>query len=174
MPIKKDKISGFTSDEVAIPLALSVERTGAIPQEATAIPTPSPSLLTPMISAVNFPLPNIPDGSLIRADGDYKVYVVNGSWRRHIVSSKIFSFYPQFGFDKVKIVSPSVLAQYRESDLIRYQAGTKVYDVDESGEKHWLDISAGQFSASGRAWDSIFAINLSELNFYKQGAEIRN
>ena len=172
MPIKRDKISGFTSDEVAIPLTLSVERIGAIPQEATATPTPLLSTPSPTINTVNFPLANIPDGSLIRANGDYKVYVVNGGWRRHIISSKIFSFYPQFGFDKVKIISSSVLAQYRESDLIRYQAGTKVYSIDESGEKHWLNISAGQFSNSGRAWDSIFIINSQELNLYVTGANI--
>jgi hypothetical protein len=172
MPIKRDKISGFTPDENAVSLALSVERMGAIPQEAIAMPTPSPSLAPLAINTANFPLTNIPDGSLVRADGDYKVYVVNGGWRRHIVSSEIFSFYPQFGFDKVKIVAPSVLAQYRESDLIRYQAGTKVYSVDESGEKHWLDISAGQFTASGRAWDSIFVVNLKELNFYPTSPSI--
>ncbi len=172
MPIKRDKISGFTSDETVVSLALSVERTGAIPQEAVAMPTPSPSTPIPTIGAVNFPLSGIPNGSLIRADGDYKVYVVNGGWRRHIVSSKIFSFYPQFGFNKVKVVSSSILAQYRENGLIRYQAGTKVYSVDESGEKHWLNISAGQFSDSGRAWDSIFVINLSELNFYPIGSSI--
>jgi hypothetical protein len=180
MPIKRDKISGFTSDETVMLLALSVERTAAIPQEAVATPTPSPSTPTPTIDAVNFPLPNIPNGSLIRADGDYKVYVVNGGWRRHIVNSKIFGFYPprlgeagpQFGFNKVKIISSSVLAQYRESDLIRYQAGTKVYSVDESGEKHWLDISAGQFSNSGRDWDSIFVVNLKELNFYPTSPSI--
>lgn len=171
-PIKKDKISGFTPDEAVVSLALSVERTGTIPQEAVATPAPLPSMPAPTISAVNFPLPDIPDGSLARADGDYKVYVVNGGWRRHIVSSKIFGFYPQFGFDKVKIVAPSVLAQYRESGLIRYQAGTKVYSVDESGRKHWLNVSAGQFSASGRDWSSIFVINLSELNFYPIGSNI--
>lgn len=172
MPIKKDKISGFTSDETIVSLALSVERTGVIPQEAVATPTPSPSPAPLAINAVNFPLSGIPDGSLVRADGGYKVYVVNGGWRRHIISSKIFGFYPQFGFDKVKVVAPSVLAQYRESGLIRYQAGTKVYSVDESGNKHWLNVSAGQFSASGRDWSSIFVINLYELNFYLIGSNI--
>jgi len=172
MPIKRDKISGFTPDETATSLVLSVERIATIPGEAATMPTPLPSSTPLAINTVNFPLPNIPDGSLIRADGDYKVYVVNGGWRRHIISSKIFSFYPQFGFDKVKVVSSLVLAQYRESSLIRYQAGTKVYSMDESGGKHWLDISAGQFSNSGRDWDSIFVVNLNELNFYSTGASI--
>jgi hypothetical protein len=171
MPIKRDKISGFTSDETAVPLTLSIERVESIPQGATV---PAPPSATLSINPVKFPLPDIPDGSLIRADGDYRVYVVSGGWRRHIVSSRIFSFYPQFSFDKVKVVSPSVLAQYKESGLIRYQLGQKVYSTDELGAKHWLNITAEQFTASGCAWDSIFTVNLSELNFYKPGAEIRN
>lgn len=174
MPIKRDKISGFTSDEIAIPLAFSIERTETVPQETAAMPMPSPSLTTPVINATNFPLPNISDGSLIRAEGNYKVFVVNGGWRRHIINSKILSFYPGLGFDKVKIVSPSVLMQYQESNLIRYQLGTKVYSIDESGGKHWLNMTAEQFTGSGRAWDSIFIINLPELSFYKQGTEIKN
>ena len=170
MPIKRDKISGFISDETAIPLTFSIERTESAPQEIVVVPSPPPSF--PSINAVKFPFPDIPDGSLIRADGDYKVYVVNNRWRRHIVSSRIFSFYLQFGFDKVKVVSPSVLTQYQESNLIRYQSDRKVYSVDESSEKHWLNMSAEQFSNSNRAWDSIFIVNLKELNFYPTGLSI--
>jgi len=171
MPVKKDKISGFTADETAVPLVLSVDRAESAPQEAVIapalIPTPAPPA-----AAIQFPLVGIPDGSLIRAEGDYKVYVVNDHWRRHITSSQIFNFYPQFGFDKVKIISPSILVQYQESDLIRYQLGQKVYDVDETGLKHWLNMSAEQFSASGRDWSSIFVVNLRELNFYSVGSTI--
>lgn len=176
MPIKKDKISGFTADEPVIPLTISVERADFAPRESAV----SPAILTPSVSspsplpAVTESIPSVPDGSLIRAENDYKVYVTHGRWRRHIISSKIFSFYPHLGFDKVKIVSPSVMAQYQESNLIRYQLGQRVYSIDEAGGKHWLSMTAEQFTGSGRAWDSVFTVNLSELNFYQQGAEIRN
>ena len=74
MPIKTDKVSGFTASETAIPLTFTIERTDTFPQEVltpfvTSSPLPSP---TPLINATNFPLYGIPDGSLIRADGDYK------------------------------------------------------------------------------------------------------
>jgi hypothetical protein len=172
MPVKKDKISGFASDETAVPLTLSFERTETIsPGAMTPSVTPSPSP-TPLLNAANFPLPGILDGSLIRAEGDYKVYMVSGGWRRHVVDAKIFGFYPGLGFDKVKVVSPSVLAQYRESNLIRYRLGTKVYSVDETGNRRWLNMSGAQFTASGRAWDSIFLVNLNELNFYRASSNI--
>jgi hypothetical protein len=187
MPVKTDKISGFYSEEPSLLLSLSFQRMETLPQGfqiSREFQTDNrqfseiSSFLDETVPAsrsenVSFPLPGIPDGSLIRAENDYKVYVVNGRWRRHIISPKIFSFYPHLGFDKVKVVSPSILAQYQESNLIRYQFGEKVYSVNESGIKHWLHITAEQFLASGRSWDSIFIVNSPELNFYKQGAEIR-
>ena len=182
MPIKTDKITGFSSQETPLLLTLSFQRVENVPQ-STSVNSQQSSNITPSLTQpapvarsekISFPLPGIPDGSLIRAENDYKVYVVNGKWRRHIISPKIFSFYPHLGFNKVKVVSPSILAQYQESNLIRYQFGEKVYSVDESGFKHWLHITAEQFLTSGRSWDSIFIVNLPELNFYKQGAEIRN
>ena len=182
MPIKTDKIAGFSSQETPLLLTLSFQRVESIPQGVSIGSQQSsniaPSLTQPAPVAqsekISFPLPGIPDGSLIRAENDYKVYVVNGKWRRHIISPRIFSFYSHLGFDKVKVVSPSVLAQYEESNLIRYRSGKNIYSVDEAGFKHWLHITAEQFSNSNRSWDSVFTVNLLELNFYKQGAEIRN
>jgi hypothetical protein len=182
MPIKTDRIAGFSSQETPLLLTLSLQRVETAPRgtqvSGRQFPDTGPlsTQPAPVIQSekISFPLPGIPDGSLIRAENDYKVYVVNGKWRRHIVGPKIFNFYPHLGFDKVKVVSPSILAQYQESNLIRYQFGEKVYSVDESGVKHWLHITAEKFSNSNRSWDSIFIVNLPELNFYKQGAEIRN
>lgn len=175
MPIKKDRLSGFGSSETAVSLTTAFDRVKSLPA-GQAIPTPQ---LTP----ASTPMPpagpihsvspvNVSDNSLIRVGGDAKVYVVQGRWRRHIVSSKIFQFYQQFGFNKVQVVSPAVLNQYQESNLIRFEGGQKIYLVDKLGRKHWLKISAQQFSASSRAWDSVFPVNLPELNFYPTGPNI--
>jgi hypothetical protein len=182
MPVKTDKISGFSSEEPSLLLTLSFQRIETLPEGVQVSGQQSSGVSSflnqpaPVIEPekVSFPLPGIPDGSLIRAENDYKVYVVNGKWRRHIISPKIFSFYHHLGFDKVKVVPPSILAQYKESNLIRHRSGKNVYSVDEAGVKHWLRITAEQFLASGRNWDSIFIVNLPEFNFYRQGAEIRN
>lgn len=177
MPIKKDKLSGFSANESAVQLITKFERIASLPENAIV----PPRMLTPAIitepvmnqlPVTGYQLPSFSDGSLIRAENDYKIYVINGKWRRHIISPEIFKFYPHLGFDKVKVVPPSVLSNYQESNLVRYVAEQKVYAVNEKGVRQWLNITPRQFTASGRAWDSIFEVNLEELTFYKIGASI--
>lgn len=172
MPIKKDKLSGFSSNEQPITLTMSLERIASTP---LIVPTPIPiSTNVHAIPTTNYQLltTNYPDGSLIRARGGYKVYIIKGRWRRHIPSPKIFNFYPGLGFDKVLEVDPLILNQYQESGLIRYTGSRRIYNIDELDRRSWLNMSGGQFTASGRAWDSIFEVNLPELTFYKIGANI--
>ncbi len=176
MPIKKDKIGGFTADETPVALTFTMDRVKSMPPQQTLLtstsnPTPTP---TPSVSPETTKSKQglISDGTLIRAKGDRRVYIVQGKWRRHIISSKIFNFYRNLGFDKVMEVSQSVLDKYTESNLVRYSLGKKIYEVDESGKKHWLNMTGQQFSSSGRSWDSIFQINQAESTFYKNSSNI--
>ena len=192
MPIKKDKFSGFSANETPVQLTISFERSySTLPVTAILHPVATP---TPAIPTTGYSLPaspklqrgepatHYPDGSLIRVRGGYKVYVISakggsasggkGLWRRHIISPKIFNFYPGLGFNKVLEVDPSVLDQYQESDLIRYADGQRVYAIDVLGTRRWLNMSGDQFIASGRVWDSIFEVNLPELTFYSTGVNI--
>jgi len=178
IPIKKDKLSGFSSNETPVSLTISLERVVSTP--------PTTPILNPISAQTahavvnNFQLEpstynletNLPDGSLIRARGDYKVYVINGSWRRHIVNSRIFSFYPGLGFEKVIEVDPAVLNQYQKSSLVRYAGSQRVYEVDASGARQWLNMGGEAFNASGRSWEAIFMINSHELNYYLLGRPI--
>lgn len=173
MPIKKDKLSGFESNEVPISLTFAADRIESAPKSAVY-----GDLMPPVTADVQTQISNIrtlariADGSLIRAEGDSKVYIIRGNWKRHIRSSKIFSFYKGWGFGKVIVVPPEIADQYKESGLIRYSGGKKVYLIDESGNKHWLNLSPEQFTASGYDWDSIFPANLTELAFYKNSYNI--
>ena len=178
IPIKKDKLSGFSSNETPVSLTISLERVVSTP--------PTTPILNPISAQTahavvnNFQLEpstynletNLPDGSLIRARGDYKVYVINGSWRRHIVNSRIFSFYPGLGFEKVIEVDPAVLNQYQKSSLVRYAGSQRVYEVDAFGARQWLNMGGEAFNASGRSWEAIFMINSHELNYYLLGRPI--
>ncbi|MEX1064245.1 MAG: hypothetical protein WED06_02925, partial [Candidatus Paceibacterota bacterium] len=163
MPVKKDRLKGFTAEESTVSLTSNIKRVAsstnemAVPEE----PEVTPDILSPIL--------NLPDGSLIRAEGDTKVYVINGSWRRHIPSPRVFDFYPHLGFDKVKVVSRAEADQYQDSNLIRFDE--RVYSL-ESGQRRWLNISGEQFSASSRAWDAVFRVNELELNFYPVGSNI--
>ena len=114
----------------------------------------------------------IPDGSLIRARGDYKVYVVNGRYKRHILDKRIFDFYGHMSWDKVIEVSPEKCASYKESFWVRALNDTKVYEVNNDKTKHWLNMTAENFTASGRSWEGVFVINKNERNFYKTGADV--
>ena len=168
MPIKKDKVAGFSSREDAVDLSTALERVSVVPDnyavlnidksgDVIEIPT-NPTLF--------------PDGTLIRARGDHKVYVIRGGWRRHIIDARIFGFYKGLGFENVTEVDPDVLNKYRESDLVRYSGNQRVYSISIDGSKRWLDIGGDQFTVSGRSWDSIFEINNLELTFYKNGGNI--
>src|SRR3989344_3610276 len=110
IPIKKDRLSGFGSDEMAIALSLNLRRLDDVPAGFTALnlnssegSTSPPVIVAADNNATPSPqvLSGLPDGSLVRMKGDYKVYVINGRWRRHIVSPHIFDFYSHLGFDKV-------------------------------------------------------------------------
>lgn len=171
MPIKKDKLSGFSANEIPVQLTTAIERVSSAPA-AAAISTSIPAYGKKINTAPPMLKSDILDGSLIRAIGDYKVYVVKGGWRGHIISPKIFNFYSGFGFNMVREVDPSVLNQYQESNLIRYAGSKRIYSIDDLGNRHWLNMSGEKFSDSGRSWNSVFDVNLKELNFYKIGTSI--
>jgi len=118
-------------------------------------------------------LPNLADGTLIRASNDYKVYVINGRYKRWIQSAEIFNFYGHFSFAAVSEVSPETLDLYEDSWLVRADSDTKVYEINGDGTRHWLDMSAEEFLIRGRKWDMVRVINTSELNWYVEGPAVR-
>lgn len=181
LPFKNDKIGGFTADEPAVPLTFVIDRVKSVPQ-AVIVPTPSPIAYggyapTPTInpaatvSPSTQPIVPIVDGSLVRAMGDGKVYLIRGQWKRHIINSRIFKL-NGWSFNQVREVPQSLLDQYQNSKLIRYQGGKRVYETDIHGQRHWLNISGESFTASRRNWTAIFPVSLHELYFYQLGSSI--
>lgn len=114
----------------------------------------------------------ISEGSLIRAKGDYKVYIVSGGYKRHILDSKIFSFYGHLGWINVIEVTSEERDSYKTSAWVRADGDSRVYEVNGDGTKHWLNMTAEQFLASGRSWDGVFIINKQERDFYRTGASV--
>lgn len=120
-----------------------------------------------------FPAPlNLADGSLIRAGGDYKVYIIKGGYKRWIQSAEIFKFYPHLGWASVIKVTPQELASYKDAWLVRADGDQKVYEINGDGTKHWLNMTAEQFSQTGRSWSMVYIINKAERDFYKTGADV--
>jgi len=115
---------------------------------------------------------NITDGSLIRAKNDYKVYIVRNGYKRHILDAKIFDFYGHLNWLNVVEVESRERDSYRDSFLFRAFGDTKVYEVNENKTKHWLNMTAEEFSLSGRNWNEVFVINNQERDFYKTGESV--
>ncbi len=114
-----------------------------------------------------------PDGSLLRAKGGYKVYIIEGNYKRWVQRAEIFNAYAHLRWEDIIEVEPEVLAEYQQSWLIREINDSKVYEVNEDGTKHWLNMTAEQFSISGRLWDMVYIVNSFERDFYQTGSDVR-
>ncbi len=127
------------------------------------------------LSGIAFVIPAkaaITDGSLIRATGDYKVYIVNGIYKRWIQSADIFKFYPHLGFSVVQDVSPAVRDSYTDSWMVRADGDTRVYEINGDGSKHWLNMTAEEYALTGHKWAMVYIINNAERDWYSTGAEV--
>ena len=134
---------------------------------------PAPSATPVAVSQTTPQLPDLPDGSLIRAEGDYKVYITKGPYKRWIQSAEVFDFYGHLNFAVVNVLPVETVELYKDAWLVRAADDPKVYEINGDGTRHWLDISAEEFSASGRLWDMVYAINKSELLWYEKGSSVK-
>ena len=118
------------------------------------------------------PIVNYPEGSLIRAKGGYKVYIINGNYKRWIQSAEIFNAYGHLRWEDVIDIELGELSQYQDAWLIRASDDKRVYEVNADGTKHWLNMTAEQFTISGRLWDMVYIVNSYERDFYKTSADV--
>jgi len=114
----------------------------------------------------------ISEGDLIRAIGDYKVYIVKGIYKRWIQTADIFGCYGHLNFDAVQNVSTSTRDSYTDAWLIRADGDTKVYEVNGDMTKHWLNMTVEEFAATGRSWDMVYIVNSCELSLYTTGPDV--
>ena len=119
--------------------------------------------------AVEAVFKNVPDGSLVRPAWDYKVYVVKGSFLRHIIDERVLSLYDS---SNIRVLSREEFNPFKYSSLIRAVGDYKVYELDERGNKRWLNMTAEDFKKSGRLFLSVFEISREELNLYNTGSDI--
>ena len=124
----------------------------------------------------------IRDGDLIRAEGDFRVWIVKGNWRRHIADARVFGFYGHLGFSVVRVVPSETLASYRVSAWVRVPltadpATWRVYEVNGDASRHWItcanpDFCENTWRMRGGDPDGIFTINQREMDFYSTGAHV--
>ncbi len=114
------------------------------------------------------------DGSLLRAKDDYKVYVIKGNYKRWIQTAEIFNYYGHLKWEDIIDVEPEILEKYQDSWLVRADNDFKVYQLDASGNRHWLNMTAEEFINSGYRWEMVYLINSWERNYYQVGSEIKS
>jgi len=108
---------------------------------------------------------NLPSGSLVRMINDYKVYILNNNYLRHIMDEMIFTFYGHLNKKDIQETDPSLMDNCQESFLIREVNDYKVY-LTEGNKKHWLDISVEEFEER-YDWEEVFVVNEEELGWYE-------
>lgn len=166
------KQGGFTANEPLYQFYYNARATSASQLPAVsglpALPA-APPVIAPPPLVVN---PNLPDGTLIRGQGDYKVYIIKGSYRRWLPAPEILAAYPHLSGQRVVEVSPEQLKWYREAWLVRAAGDFRVYEINGDLTKHWLNMSASQFFSSGRDWETVFEVNSRERDIYRTGADV--
>jgi len=115
---------------------------------------------------------NYPEGSLLRVKNSYKVYIIKGNYKRWVQSAEIFNQYAHLHWEDIIDVDSSVLDQYIESWLIRADGDKKVYELNADGTKHWLNMTAEQFTLTGHLWDMVYITNTFERDSYNTGSDV--
>lgn len=168
MPVSQTKMLNFAFEEPYYPFSYAATIVSSIPP---VLPTGEPESPS-QSSQPTVITPSYPNGSLIRTRGDFKVYVINGKYKRWIQNPYIFNSYGHLKWENIIEATPQERDWYEESFLVRADGDYKVYQVGADGVRHWLNMAASQFVLSGRKWDAIFVINNRERNYYKLGANI--
>ena len=111
------------------------------------------------------------DGALMKRPAEPPLYVIGGKYKRYL-SPEVIALYGQLNPATAIEAAPQVFESYASTNYVRFVDDKKVYAVWPDGTKHWLNITAQQWDASGRDWNAIFTISDLELNFYKTGPDI--
>lgn len=113
----------------------------------------------------------LPDGTLIRAEDDYKVHVVFNGKKRWIKNIDIFNSY-NFKWKDIKVVNPAVVKRMEASNLMRESGDVKVYVINEFGYKRHI-INPSVFKSYNFDWNDIVTVSSEEIADYPESYLIR-
>ena len=190
IPIKMEKVSGFTDQEALSDLTISLERLAVFPSTA---PTPIPSIMSTPWPITTQQLPKIVrpadfglrEGDFIRAEGDIDIFIINDlGFKRLVLNPKICLLYGHLGgrgcFSSVKIVSPQVRDAFKTSFFFTdgENKDGRVYFLEltggDSAVLHFVNMSGEKFMEQGGNFSAVFLINTREKNIYHIGAELKD
>ena len=119
-------------------------------------------------------------GTLVRTSGDPKVYLIDGTSKRHIVSPEIF-FGLGYQWPNIILISPSEEDKYNRSDditsvgshingvLIKTEDAPEVYLLDSGKKRH---IPNPEVLGSRYEWAEVVLISDGEMSSYVSGDRI--
>lgn len=122
----------------------------------TATTTPVVTVTTPSVQAA---------ATLIRVEGDPRVYVIVNNFKRHVPNPAVFNSYG-YKWSDIKVVPASESAKYQVTTLMRVQGDPKVYAI-ENGARKWI-TSPAEFNSKGYKWDAIVEVNAAEIAAYQE------
>lgn len=127
-------------------------------------------------ASTNFPS-LLPDGSLVKADNDPRVYQIDNASKRWIAGADIF-LARGLRWSDIKTLSASDLAVYPEGGIVGWPDGALIKSMGSptvyvvSSEKKRPFSSAEIFVGLGYRWGSIKLISQSGLDQYELGMPI--
>ncbi len=103
------------------------------------------------------------NGTLIRADGDYKVFVIHNNKKRWLRNEAIFNSYKN-SWDKIVVLPKATVDAIPYNNLIRAD-GTKVYALNDLGYKRHI-FNPDIFDSYGLSWADVADISQTEFSYY--------
>ena len=125
-------------------------------------------LISPLFA---FAQEKYPDGTLIRAENDYKIYVIQNGNKRWIRNVDIFNSY-NFNWNDIKIISQKELEKLPINNLIREKNDVKVYALNDNGYKRHI-LNPEIFDSYNLNWRDVAVITETELSIYLDSYLIR-
>jgi len=103
------------------------------------------------------------NGTLIRAEGDSKVFVINNNKKRWLRSEAVFNSYKK-SWDAILVLPKAMVDKIPYNNLIRAD-GIKVYALNDLGYKRHI-FNPDIFNSYGLSWADVADINQTELVNY--------
>lgn len=145
---------------------------------ATPTPAPAPSASPTPSPSSSVSTADIPEGALIRAIGDFDVYIVKymgtKKFKRLVLSPSVFNNYGHLKWSDIRDISQSLMDAFTTSDLVKAVGDEKVYKLypsGDSGQKRWIKTRAA-FAALGYDSDAIYEINSFDRDSYITGTDL--
>jgi len=121
---------------------------------------------------------------LMRATNDMKVYEIDSQGNKHWLNMTAADFLKTgLSFDKVQVVTPAELETHKTADDIvagvapgtsmeRAAGDSRVYEIDNQGNRHWLNMTAQDFIKSGRSFDLVRTVTQAELETHNTASDV--